>query len=406
MRVVVPAAGACGSPVRQNVLRGVAERRVPVGGRHHVAPEERMVLVELHVNPADRLSFFGIGLARIRNLPARVGGGGQPPRDVHRSRAEQRRIDPVVDEPQRRGHRQVSLRAALRRSDDREVARQHRRCGDEGDDVGRRLRRARPLVGGEEEDLVLDNRPADHPAELVPDQPVRITLAGRWIDGRKRARRVELVMAEEFECVAVEGVGARLGGQAKRCRRPCSRSARSASWFPRGTPASRRGTATAGSRRRRRCCACAPSSRYATPNCWPPATEIPRLPVRLRLDGLPVSTAPPARMMSAAGLRPSSGIASTCSLVMTWPTAGLRVSTSGADASTETVSSRLPSSNFTGTTGLLLTCSTTPGLGERAEAGERRFDPIRPDWQVQQRIRTRSRRSRLPGGNRSRSESR
>src|SRR5687767_4093064 len=123
----------------------------------------------------------------------------------------------------------------------------------------------------------------------------------------------------------------------------------------------------------------APSSRYATPNCWPPATAIARLPVRLRLDGLPVSTAPPASRTSVAGLRPSSGISSTCSFVMTAPTAGFRVSTRGADASTDTVSSRLPSSIRTGMTGLLLTCSTTPVcvyVRNPASVASRRYGPM------------------------------
>ena len=80
----------------------------------------------------------------------------------------------------------------------------------------------------------------------------------------------------------------------------------------------------------------------------------------LRLDGAPVSAAAPAIMTSITGLRPSSGSASTASLSMTPPIAGLRVSTSGAEASTDTVSSRLPSCIVTGMTGLALTCRTMP----------------------------------------------
>ena len=106
---------------------------------------------------------------------------------------------------------------------------------------------------------------------------------------------------------------------------------------------------------------------------------MPRLLVRLRLDGLPVSTAPPASTTSEAALRPSSGSASTCSFVMIAPTDGLRVSTSGADASTDTVSSRLPSCSVTGITGLLLTCSTMPvcaNVRNPESVASRRYGPM------------------------------
>jgi hypothetical protein len=90
---------------------------------------------------------------------------------------------------------------------------------------------------------------------------------------------------------------------------------------------------------------------------------------------------------------------------MVAPTAGLRVSTSGAAASTETVCSRLPSSIFTGMTGLLPTWRTRPGLREGAEPRERRFEAIRPDRKIQQRVRNRCHPSPPRDGSRSQSGS-
>ena len=125
---------------------GVLERRVPEGRRQHVAREQRVILVELPVDAADRLSLSRLGRTRIRDLAARIARRRQHAGDLHRRRAEQRRIDPVVHEPERRRQREVALRAALRRGDGREVAVQHRRRRNERDDVGRRLRGARALI--------------------------------------------------------------------------------------------------------------------------------------------------------------------------------------------------------------------------------------------------------------------
>ena len=97
-----------------------------------------------------------------------------------------------------------------------------------------------------------------------------------------------------------------------------------------------------------------------------------------------MSTAPPASTTSEATLRPSSGSASTASLSMTAPIAGLRVSTSGVAASTETVSSSAPICSFTGITDC---CSPAARFrfARRLEAGKRRFEAIRPNRQVGQR---------------------
>ena len=116
--------------------------------------------VELPVDARDRLALPGLGWTRIRNLAARVAGRGEHPGDSDRRRAEPRRIDPVVHEPERRWEREVTLRPTLGRGDGGEVAVEHC-CGrDERHDIGWRLRCARALIGAEKEDLVLDNRSA------------------------------------------------------------------------------------------------------------------------------------------------------------------------------------------------------------------------------------------------------
>ncbi|MND00400.1 hypothetical protein D3C83_190030 [compost metagenome] len=64
--------------------------------------------------------------------------------------------------------------------------------------------------------------------------------------------------------------------------------------------------------------------------------------------------------MSSVALRPSSGSDSIRSFSITVPMEDVRVSTSGAAASTDTVSARLPSPKATSITGFELTCSTMP----------------------------------------------
>ena len=103
----------------------------------------------------------------------------------------------------------------------------------------------------------------------------------------------------------------------------------------------------------------------------------------------PAGTTAPAIAIRSAELRPLSGSSSMRSFSMTPPMRGLRVSTSGADASTDTVSASSPSCSVTGITGLLLTCSTMPVWTYVRKPGERHLQPIRSDRQVRQRERAR-----------------
>ena len=178
-----------------------------------------MTLVELPVDAGDRLALSGPGWTRIRNLAARVVGRGEHPGDPHRRRAEPRRIDPVVHEPERRREREVALRPTLGRGDGGEVAVEHC-CGrDERHDVGWRLRCVRALIGAEKEDLVLDNRSAQHATELVPHQTIAGALARSGADRGKRGGRVEAMVARELEHVTAEQVRACFGRDADRAAR-------------------------------------------------------------------------------------------------------------------------------------------------------------------------------------------
>jgi hypothetical protein len=80
----------------------------------------------------------------------------------------------------------------------------------------------------------------------------------------------------------------------------------------------------------------------------------------LRLDEGPIGTTAPAMTIRSAEFRPLSGSSSIRSFSTTPPIAGLRVSTSGADASTETVSATAPSGSVTAIVGLLLISRTMP----------------------------------------------
>ena len=64
--------------------------------------------------------------------------------------------------------------------------------------------------------------------------------------------------------------------------------------------------------------------------------------------------------MSSVTFRPSSGISTTCSLLMSWPTAVLRVSTIDELATTVMVSSNAPTLSTTSMLGFELTCRTMP----------------------------------------------
>ena len=65
----------------------------------------------------------------------------------------------------------------------------------------------------------------------------------------------------------------------------------------------------------------------------------------------------------------------------------LRTSTSGAAASTVTVSSSEPSSRAALIVGVAPTCSTMPGLHVSAESLQRDLEPVRPGGQVRDEVR-------------------
>ena len=105
----------------------------------------------------------------------------------------------------RRERRPQSTRRALARcgSEHTKVARQHRRCGHKR---GRRrgcLAHGCALISGENENSILDHWAANHAAELVALQIVR--------DRRKIIARIHCPIAQEFERISVEGIGAGLG---------------------------------------------------------------------------------------------------------------------------------------------------------------------------------------------------
>ena len=183
----------------------------------------------------------------------------------------------------------------------------------------------------EEEEAILDQRSAERAAELVPLEAVAGALAGGRIDRRKRARPIEAMVPRKFERVAVEHVGARLGGNADRAAGLESvlrvLRARLYAELLHGV-GERQGQVHAVidvvvQRTVEEVCH---AELLASGDGDP--TALREAPAR----GFPVSTAAPAIMTSITGFRPSSGSASTCSLSMTAPIAGLRVSTSGAAA--------------------------------------------------------------------------
>src|SRR5678815_2233985 len=175
-----------------------------------------MFLTELDVDAPDRLLLNRLGCLRIRDLSAGIARLRQHLRNLDGGWTEKRGIDLVVRESQRGRQREVALGAALCRGHRREVSIQHGRRRYERDDVGWSLLYASALVRTEEEDAVLQNGAAKHAAELITHETIVEPLAGLFVDGGKRARRVEPVVAREFEQVAVERVGAALGRDARR----------------------------------------------------------------------------------------------------------------------------------------------------------------------------------------------
>ena len=206
-----------GAVQRQDVLRVRQPGRTPLEGVV-VAAEERVISVQLVVDANDVLLVVVLERHAVPDLAAGIGRCGKEARgcNLDRRRAELRRRNPVVHK--RRAQRDRAAAVALGRGERREVARQHRRGGDKGDPVGRRLAKAGALVAAEEKELVAHDRAADRAAELVAVQPVAELLAVRS-DRSEYARRVEAAVAQELERVPVQVVGARLHDRIHRRRR-------------------------------------------------------------------------------------------------------------------------------------------------------------------------------------------
>ena len=137
-----------------------------------------------------------------------LAGGGQQRGDLHGDGIEQRLREDVAHP---RACERDLLGLARRGGNHREIALQH--GGSHGE--ARIAARVGPLDGGlfadEEEDLVLHDGTADGAAELVLLEAV----AGK----RGGGPAVEVVVADVFKDVAMEGVGAGTGGDGHRGRR-------------------------------------------------------------------------------------------------------------------------------------------------------------------------------------------
>ena len=132
----------------------------------------------------------------------------------------------------------------------------------------------------------------------------------------------------------------------------------------------------------------APSSTYATPVRSPPATEMATESARFRWPlTSPVLTAAPASTMRSVTRRPWSGSSTMRSFSTTSEMPALCTSTSGVAASTDTVSSRLPTAStaLIGRSGAHL--QHDAGLDVGAEALQRHLQPVRTGRQVRHHVR-------------------
>src|SRR5512138_116816 len=104
----------------------------------------------------------------------------------------------------------------------------------------------------------------------------------------------------------------------------------------------------------------APSSTYATPNAWPPATEIPMPPGTARDGAVVTCTAAPAIATNSTAFRPLSGSARISLFCTTSLIPELWTSTSGAAPSTVTDSASVPTPSTGLITSAAPTCITIP----------------------------------------------
>ena len=190
---------------RQHVVDQAERRRLTIR-RRHVAAEQRMIAAPLVIELADGLTLVDFGTRRVVDAAARIGRRRQVAHDRERRLVVQRRADRVVREWRAKGERPASV--AGRRRKRRPVAREHLRRRNERDVVRRRLARVGALISCEEEQLVVTDRTAQHAAVLVPVQSVVLARAVGVLR-RERIGRIEIVIAQELERVAVHLVGSR-----------------------------------------------------------------------------------------------------------------------------------------------------------------------------------------------------
>ncbi len=128
---------------------------------------------------------------------------------LQRCGAERRGGEAIPDE----GGSQVhgTGRVALGRGVLCEVARKHRGRRHESEEVCRGLAQSRALERAEEEHSVGGDRTAQRPAVLIAAETIALALTRSGIDRVEWIRRVEPMVANELEEIAVQEIGARLG---------------------------------------------------------------------------------------------------------------------------------------------------------------------------------------------------
>src|SRR5262245_51154698 len=166
-----------------------------------------MFVAQLIVNAVHHLLGILIVSAAECDFAARIIRLRKFRRDVEGGPAELRRIDSIVHE----GSREIDLTVgvACRRSDGGEVSRKHRRCRNVSLGVCRVPAESRSLVAREEEQLVLYDRAANRSAELIALQGAPDLFPIRAYTSKIRGR-IEKVIPDEFEKVAVKLIGSRL----------------------------------------------------------------------------------------------------------------------------------------------------------------------------------------------------
>ena len=205
---------------RENRLPIVVARRVQAV---HLPPsEDRVSLVDLPIDFRYRLVLILIGSPAERNFPACIGSGRvQTFQDLESRPRKERCIDAIVHEWRSQGDGAAAL--ALRGCIGRPVAGEHLRRWN----IRRRALRVcsleRRLDASEEEQLVPDDRTADHAAKLIAFQ--------RILFGSKRVARVEHPVAHELEETAVKLVRAGLRDGIDGARGNETRTARARRWF-------------------------------------------------------------------------------------------------------------------------------------------------------------------------------